>query len=185
MNTAKPTIYIQSSVLHLIQALVPLLEKNIPTLNISDDQKADYQLSFDDKVISLIQTRSNKNDIFQTPIRIMALIQHIEKIYSQNQNIIIGPYVFNYAARTLTDKAATLHLTEKEAEVLRYLDENRDKGITRNDLLKNVWGYADGVDTHTIETHIYRLRQKIQGDDISDSEILITGDDGYQLVENT
>ena len=71
-------------------------------------------------------------------------------------------------------------LTEKERDILLFLYK-AGKDVTRADLLRGIWGYADGVETHTLETHIYRLRQKIE-DDQSNPEILITSGDGYKLI---
>lgn len=70
-------------------------------------------------------------------------------------------------------------LTEKETEILVYLAEHsHDAPVRRDDLLAAVWGYGDNIETHTLETHIYRLRQKIE-DNPSAPEFLITNDDGY------
>ena len=71
-------------------------------------------------------------------------------------------------------------LTEKEVEILNFLNKNNDNIIPRTELLEAVWGYADNVETHTLETHIYRLRQKIEHDP-SNPEILITKDSGYSV----
>lgn len=71
-----------------------------------------------------------------------------------------------------------INLTEKEVEILSYLHAHRDSSITREDLLDAVWNYAKDVETHTLETHIYRLRQKIE-DDPANPEILKQRDNGY------
>ena len=75
----------------------------------------------------------------------------------------------------------SIRLTEKETELLCFLKENGGFA-TRDTLLKNMWGYAQGVDTHTVETHIYRLRQKIESNP-SSPKILLTQDDGYRLCD--
>ena len=71
-------------------------------------------------------------------------------------------------------------LTEKEQEILLYLYDYKFEGIKRERLLKDIWGYVDGVETHTLETHIYRLRKKIE-EDPTIPQILITDEDGYHL----
>lgn len=71
-------------------------------------------------------------------------------------------------------------LTEKEVAVLKYLYKFQDHIVGKNELLQNVWGYSPDVTTHTIETHIYRLRQKVEHDD-PDAQLILTVDGGYQL----
>ena len=183
MTAPQNTLYIDSKMPHLAEALIPLIEKTAPDLQIIDDSNAFFQLSFKEGRITFSQSGVKDDITFPTPIKSTVVIQQIQKSYAQCRPIHIGPYVFDYAARTLNEDKTTLHLTEKEAEVLSYLDKNRNKGITRDDLLKNVWGYADGIDTHTIETHIYRLRQKIEKNPV-EADILLTCDDGYQLVSD-
>ena len=74
-----------------------------------------------------------------------------------------------------------VRLTEKETSILKYLYRAGNKVVTRDILLNEVWGYNAGVTTHTLETHIYRLRQKIETEP-SDAKILITEPGGYRLV---
>ncbi len=76
--------------------------------------------------------------------------------------------------------SACISLTEKEQSILLYLYKNKGCSIGKNRLLDHVWGYAQGVETHTLETHIYRLRQKIEQDS-SRPVFLMTDDDGYYL----
>ena len=71
-------------------------------------------------------------------------------------------------------------LTEKEVAVVKYLYKSKDKTVSKNDLLRDVWDYNADVTTHTIETHIYRLRQKVEQDD-SSTQLIITEDGGYKL----
>ena len=71
-------------------------------------------------------------------------------------------------------------LTEKEVSILKYLYKSGAKIVSKNELLQEVWGYSPEVTTHTIETHIYRLRQKVEHEDIS-AQLILTSDGGYQL----
>ena len=94
----------------------------------------------------------------------------------------IGPFTFKPASKILTDeKGSKIRLTEKECSILKYLYRATEKVVTRDVLLHEVWGYNAGVTTHTLETHIYRLRQKIEKDP-SNSELLVTEMGGYKLV---
>ena len=94
----------------------------------------------------------------------------------------IGPYTFRPSAKLLVgEKGGKVRLTEKETAILRYLFRAGQKSISRDVLLQEVWGYNSGVTTHTLETHIYRLRQKIERDP-SNARLLVTEDGGYRLV---
>ena len=95
---------------------------------------------------------------------------------------MIGHYTFKPAQKLLLNEAgAKVRLTEKETSILKYLYRAGEKVVTRDVLLHEVWGYNAGVTTHTLETHIYRLRQKIEKDP-SNSELLVTEMGGYKLV---
>lgn len=74
----------------------------------------------------------------------------------------------------------TTKLTEKEVAIIKYLYKNQNKIVGKNDLMQEVWGYAADVATHTVETHIYRLRQKVEHEDAS-AQLILTSDGGYQL----
>ena len=93
----------------------------------------------------------------------------------------IGPYEFQPAAKLLLDeRGRKLRLTEKEANILKYLYRAGPKAVSREELLAEVWGYNAAVTTHTLETHVYRLRQKIEPDPAA-AKILLTEAGGYRL----
>ena len=102
---------------------------------------------------------------------------------SEDAVFAIGPYTFRPATKSLTDDYAgnKVRLTEKEAAILKYLIRVGDRVIGRDVLLNEVWGYNSDVTTHTLETHVYRLRQKIERDP-SNAELLVTEAGGYRLV---
>jgi DNA-binding response OmpR family regulator len=111
--------------------------------------------------------------------RIRAQLRNHEA--SEDAVFRIGPYQFHPAAKLLVDeKGAKLRLTEKEANILKYL-YRAGKSVSREELLAEVWGYNAGVTTHTLETHVYRLRQKIEPDPAS-ARLLITEAGGYRLA---
>ena len=78
------------------------------------------------------------------------------------------------------DKKRKIRLTEKETAILKYLCRTGNKVVARDVLLSEVWGYNAGVTTHTLETHVYRLRQKIEADP-SNAILLVTEPGGYRL----
>ena len=81
----------------------------------------------------------------------------------------------------VNDKGSKLRLTEKETAILRFLYRAGQQVVTRDVLLREVWGYNANVTTHTLETHIYRLRQKIEKDPAT-AQLLVTEAGGYKLV---
>ena len=127
------------------------------------------------------------NDYVTKPFKFAVLIARIRaqlRQHEQSEDAVftIGPYTFKPASKMLVDEKGTkIRLTEKESSILKYLYRATDKVVTRDVLLHEVWGYNAGVTTHTLETHIYRLRQKIEKDP-SNSELLVTEMGGYKLV---
>jgi DNA-binding response OmpR family regulator len=116
------------------------------------------------------------------PFRFTALLQALGKLLAHpggDAPFRIGPYDFHPSAKLLTDGSRKIRLTEKETDILRYL-KSAAGIVPRQTLLGEVWGYGPQVATHTLETHIYRLRKKIEKD-AGDAKILITDEGGYRL----
>jgi DNA-binding response OmpR family regulator len=127
------------------------------------------------------------NDYITKPFKLAVLLARIRaqlRQHEQSEDAVfaIGPYSFRPASKLLVSaNGKKIRLTEKETSILKYLYRAGDRVVTRDVLLHEVWGYNAGVTTHTLETHIYRLRQKIE-EDPSQSEILITETGGYRLA---
>ncbi len=116
------------------------------------------------------------------PFRFTALMQALGRLLahpSGDAPFRIGPYDFHPSAKLLIDGERRVRLTEKETDILRYL-KSATGIVPRQTLLGEVWGYGPQVATHTLETHIYRLRKKIEKDP-GDARILITEEGGYRL----
>lgn len=130
---------------------------------------------------------SGANDYITKPFRFGILLARIRahlRQHEQSEDAVfkIGPYTFKPSAKVLVrDDARKIRLTEKETSILKYLYRAGEKVVGRDVLLHEVWGYNAGVTTHTLETHIYRLRQKIEREP-SHAEILVTETGGYKLV---
>src|SRR5688572_27293070 len=127
------------------------------------------------------------NDYITKPFKFAVLLARIRaqlRQHEQSEDAVfaIGQYTFKPASKLLVDeKGSKIRLTEKETSILKYLYRAGEKVVTRDVLLHEVWGYNAGVTTHTLETHIYRLRQKIEKDP-SSAELLVTEMGGYKLV---
>ncbi|KRA95726.1 two-component system response regulator [Devosia sp. Root685] len=130
---------------------------------------------------------SGANDYLTKPFRFPVLLARINAALRQHDQsegavFTIGQYSFQPAAKMLeSNDGIKVRLTDKETSILKYLYRQGPKTITRDVLLKEVWGYNNRVTTHTLETHIYRLRQKIERDP-SNARLLVTEDGGYRLV---
>src|SRR5262245_26696850 len=127
------------------------------------------------------------NDYVIKPFRFTVLLARIrahlrEHEHSEDAVFAIGPFSFKPAAKMLlSEKGHTIRLTEKETLMLKHLYRAGGRAVTRKEMLEEVWGYNSGVTTHTLETHVYRLRQKIE-EDFSHPQLLLTEDGGYKLL---
>ena len=106
--------------------------------------------------------------------------RHLAQGVTEGGGIPLGPYLFFPAEGYLDRDGQKTRLTEKERDILLVLLDAGGQLVLRRALLDSVWGYASGVETHTLETHIYRLRQKIETDPAR-PQILLTAEDGYAL----
>jgi DNA-binding response OmpR family regulator len=127
------------------------------------------------------------NDYITKPFRFGILLARMRAHLRSQQNsenavLAIGPYDLRAAVKTLEvrDGGEKIRLTEKETNILKFLHRAKGAAVARDVLLQDVWGYNAQVSTHTLETHIYRLRQKIETDP-SDAQILRTVEGGYCL----
>ena len=137
---------------------------------------------------TILGLESGANDYVTKPFRLNVLLARIRAHIRQHEQsedavFVIGPYSFQPSAKILIETATEkkVRLTEKETSILKFLFRAGDKPVTRETLLDEVWGYNAGVTTHTLETHVYRLRQKIEKDP-SNAAILITEPGGYKLI---
>jgi DNA-binding response OmpR family regulator len=142
------------------------------------------QDSESDTVLGL---EAGANDYVTKPFRFAVLLARMrvqlrQHEQSEDATFAVGRYTFRPSAKMLvSDKGQKVRLTEKETAILKYLYRAGQKVVNRDTLLHEVWGYNSGVTTHTLETHIYRLRQKIEKEPAR-AELLITEGGGYKLV---
>jgi len=141
------------------------------------------QTSDADTVLGL---ESGANDYVSKPFRFAVLLARIRAQLRQHEAsddavFKIGDYTFRPSSKMLVnDKGGKLRLTEKETAILRFLHRASHQVVSRETLLREVWGYNANVTTHTLETHIYRLRQKIERDPAT-AQLLVTESGGYKL----
>jgi DNA-binding response OmpR family regulator len=136
---------------------------------------------------TILGLESGANDYVSKPFRFAVLLARIRAQLRQHEAsedavFTIGPYTFRPSSKLLVNpKGNKVRLTEKETAILRYLYRAGQRPVSREILLQEVWGYNSGVTTHTLETHIYRLRQKVERD-AANPAILVTEAGGYKLV---
>ena len=127
------------------------------------------------------------NDYVTKPFKFPVLLARIRaqlRQHEQSEDAVfqLGPYTFRPAQKMLVDERdRKIRLTEKETNILKFLYRATEGVVPRDVLLHEVWGYNAGVTTHTLETHIYRLRQKIEPDP-ANARLLVTESGGYRLV---
>lgn len=133
----------------------------------------------------------NENEfvfLSKVPIRLGSFVNLVQthlknrKQKDKMKPVILGHFVLDPRSNNLENKKTnkSIRLTEKEQDMLLFLFGQNGKPVTKEKLLDNVWGYAQGVETHTLETHIYRLRQKVEKDPAAPT-FLVTDDKGYFL----
>jgi DNA-binding response OmpR family regulator len=127
------------------------------------------------------------NDYLAKPYRLPELLARVRaqlRVFdnSEDATFLIGPFIFRPSMRLLqeTTRNRKVRLTAKETGILKYLYRAGGKVAPRQTLLNEIWGYSSAVSTHTLETHIYRLRQKVEADP-SQPRLLLTEHGGYKL----
>jgi DNA-binding response OmpR family regulator len=130
------------------------------------------------------------NDYIAKPFRVNELLARLHaqlRLFDTSEDAVftIGPYTFRPAAKLLfgADKKQRIRLTAKEVDILKFLYRHANRVVSRQVLLDEVWGYNAGVTTHTLETHVYRLRQKVESDP-TNCRLLMTAPGGYRLDPN-
>jgi len=127
------------------------------------------------------------NDYIAKPFRLNELLARVRaqlRVFDNSEDAVftVGPYSFRPSAKLLLEPARNrkIRLTEKESAILKFLYRAAGRPVGRQVLLNEVWGYNSAVTTHTLETHIYRLRQKIEPDP-AHTRLLLTEGGGYRL----
>ena len=137
--------------------------------------------------ISNYHTKVIENNllVIESPKKILKLIEQINlnylKINFNKQSFIkIGKYILDLNSRLLRNKNTSMDLTEKESKMLLFIEENKKVSLKR--LQENVWEYASNLETHTVETHVYRLRKKIS-EIFKDNNLIKYDKDGYYIKD--
>ena len=151
--------------------ILKTIEKNVPVVFLSKSDNEDIKA----------------HTIIQKPFLLSNFLDTLKasiNIYENSDDGVLefNKYVLYPSRKEILNKRnkSLTKLTEREVSVIKYLYKNSGKTVSKNDLMQEVWEYSADVATHTVETHIYRLRQKVEQDN-PDNQIIITSDGGYQL----
>lgn len=135
---------------------------------------------------AILGLEAGANDYLVKPVRFSHLLARVRahlRVFDDSRNAVyqIGPFVFHQSRRLLVDDAGRkIRLTDMEARVLKRLYRAGGGRVARDDLMVDIWDYSAGANSHTVQTHIYRLRQKL-GSDPRGASLLKTEDEGYSL----
>ena len=186
MSTQKLIIYKFKSLYHILEELDLELNFKITYVDNENSLKDQHKNVSNYLVISNQKNLNIGNQFVldNTPINIFKLVEKINieflKLQFNSQSEIrINNYIIDRNSREILTKHARLKLTEKEINTITYLSK-LNKPVSIDELQKNVWGYQSNIETHTVETHIYRLRKKILNT-FNDNEFIISKKNGYQI----
>ncbi|MBD1173095.1 winged helix-turn-helix domain-containing protein [Pelagibacterales bacterium SAG-MED03] len=186
MNIQNLIIYQFSSLYQILEELDQ--ELNFKTIEINNEKLLNSKIKNLNNYIIITKKKLFNTDnqyVFeQSPIKIFKLIEKLNveilrKQFLNQSEININKYLINFNAREMTSKNTKLKLTEKEIKIILYLSE-KQKPVSIEELQKNVWKYHSELETHTVETHIYRLRKKILKY-FDDKNFIISKKNGYQI----
>ena len=161
---------------------------NFKIFKINNEKSLEQEIQKLDNYIVITKKKifniTNQMIFDQYPVKISKLVEKInvelmKKNYEKQSQIIINDYTIDLNARELHFDKTKLKLTEKEINAIIYMSKSKNS-VSIDDLEKNVWKYQSGIETHTVETHIYRLRKKILKT-FKDENFILSKKNGYQI----
>ena len=182
MNKQYLLIYNFPALYKILNELRYVLGFEIKNLTENDLKKKNY---INDLVISKDNLNiDNQLKIEKFPIEFERLldilnISFLKRKIEEQKDIKIGKYIFNYNSRRLTKNNKSINLTEKETTIINFLRQSK-KPVSVKNLQKKVWGYNINLETHTVETHVYRLRKKID-ENLHDENFIQSSKLGYYI----
>ena len=183
MNYPKIIIYDNNQLFNILNEISEQVQ--LKFLNI-EKNKLDLK-SHKDYFILASEKITNYNYLFidKFPIEINKLIQLINtsilrKSYEEKSQILIGNYILDINSKSISNKKKNIKLTEKEIEIISFLNDKKKSSVSIKELEKSVWNYTKDVETHTVETHIHRLKKKFKVS-FNDDKFIKSKNNGYKL----
>ena len=182
----------QSLIIHKLPTLFSILNELKSNLNFKIEYLNDEEITYISKKNVVVISGDKKNNlqnqvkIEEYPINIQKLIENIniqflKNKFNQQNDVKVGKYHINLNSRVMILESKSLQLTEKEVKIISFLNDS-DSPISINKLQSEVWGYKSKLETHTVETHVYRLRKKIEKK-FKDNLFIVSLKNGYKIKD--
>ena len=182
----------QSLIIHKLPKLFSILNELKSNLNFKIEYLNDEEITNISKKNVVVISGDKKSNlqnqvkIEEYPINIQKLIeiiniQFLKNKFNQQNNVKVGKYHINLNSRVMILESKSLQLTEKEVKIISFLNDS-DSPISINKLQSEVWGYKSKLETHTVETHVYRLRKKIEKK-FKDNSFIVSLKNGYKIKD--
>ena len=187
MNNQTLFIYESKSLCDIFTEIEENLNFKVINLNKKEISKINFNDYRDYLILSLKDLKlPNMILVENFPIKFSRLLERInveflKKNFNEQSNIIVSKYTININSREIILQNRKLKLTEKEIDMIIYLSKSK-KPIKVKELQEKVWGYQSKLDTHTVETHIHRLRKKIK-EEFFDEDLIVSKKNGYEISE--
>jgi len=188
MTISKLIIYNYEVIYKILSELKKDLKLNLELINLTSKTKLDNYLKENPTELILVEKKINYSNLIlidNTPIKILKLIEKInieilKKNFSTKSNVFIGKFSLDLNSREISYNKIKISLTEQEVKILTYLS-NSNQAVKIEQLQKDIWRYASSLETHTVETHIHRLRKKMK-EKFDDNEFIQNTENGYKIV---
>ena len=186
MNLKKIIIYEYETLFDILYEIKEKFDLDVIKVDNQIISEQVSKLSSEYLIISKFEVPGYKNNLIldKVPIKIEKIVQLInlkflKNTFNSQSDISIGLYKLNLNSRQISKNDKVIDLTEREIDLIIFL-KNRDSAANINELQKKVWGYNPELETHTVETHIYRLRKKIK-DIFQDESFILSSNKGYYI----
>ncbi len=186
MNLKKIIIYEFEILFHILEEIKEKYNLDLIKANHQNFNDVLSKVTSQYLIISKSELNGYKDHLIleRVPIKIEKLIQLInlkflKDTFNSQSDISIGLYKLNLNSRQITKNDKIVDLTEREINLIIFLKKKKGS-VKINELQKEVWGYNSKLETHTVETHIYRLRKKIK-DEFNDDNFILSSKKGYSI----
>ena len=188
MNNIKLIFFDFSELYKIFNEISHSLNYELTNVQNINELEEEISKSKDYLVITKNSKTNLNNQIYfkDLPLKITKVLEKINVFnlknnFSKKSNIQVGYYKINLNSKEIFFKDKSLKLTEKEIKMIIYIS-NSTNPVSINELQKKIWGYSQGLETHTVETHIHRLRKKVLNN-FKDKDFIISTQNGYQIIQ--
>ena len=185
-NNTKIILYDCPHIYKILKEINGSLKLDLVNIDNKKDLE-DFTKNNENYLIMQINKEQNKKDqiiLNDLPLKLDKIIEKInlailKKNFATKSNIKIGEYILDFNSREISFQKKKLKLTEQEIKIIIYFEKIK-RPVKVDELQKDIWGYSDNLETHTVETHIHRLRKKFENF-FNDKDIILSTKQGYQI----